>query len=200
MGQPTERALRGYSRRRDAAIGAGTLRLFFAVVPDADARQALAALAHDVARATGGRPPHEANLHLTLAFVGNVPPRRIAQLEAIGASAVAVASPFLLTLEAVGLFRDAGVAWVGPKRVPPGLRRMFDALREGLQASGLPVERRAFHPHVTLARHCPRDLPDLATAPIAWRIGSVALMASETLPEGPRYRDMASWRLFETKA
>jgi RNA 2',3'-cyclic 3'-phosphodiesterase len=187
-------------RERNAVVDSGALRLFFAVVPDAGARRSLAALAHDVARAAGGRPPRDANLHLTLAFVGSVPAGRVVQIEAIGARAAAAVPPFLLTLDGVGLFREAAVAWAGPDRIPPELQLMFDTLRDGLQASRLPFERRAFHPHVTLARHCARPLSGMAMAPVEWWVGAVALIASDTLPEGPRYREIASWRLNETNS
>ena len=175
--------------------GGAPARLFFAVVPDAAARRALAALAREAQSATGGRAPREENLHLTLAFLGNVAPRRIGELEAIGAQAAAVAAPFLLKLESVGAFREAGVAWAGTAAVPESLQRVFDSLRSLLRAAGLPAERRPFHPHVTLARRCVRGPSAVTMAPVAWRVESIVLMASETLPGGPRYRELASWPL-----
>ena len=95
-----------------------SLRLFYAVVPDAGVRDALAELAREVARETGGRAARAENLHLTLAFLGNVPQERIADVAGIGAKAAEAAAPFLLTLGALGVFRDAGVAWAGPQAIP----------------------------------------------------------------------------------
>ena len=132
---------------------------------------------------------------MTLAFLGNVPQERIAELAGIGAKAAEAAAPFLLTLDALGVFRDAGVAWAGPQTTPAGLRRIFDALRAALHDAALPTERRGFNPHVTLARRCHRGMAATAMAPLDWRVDSVALMASETLPEGARYRELASWPL-----
>lgn len=180
---------------RGAEGGGAAARLFFALRPDAPARHSLATLAREAARATGGRAPREENLHLTLAFLGPLPLARQGDLEAIGTQAAAVAAPFLLTLDALGVFREAGVAWAGTHAVPDDLQRLFERLRALLRAAALPTERRAFHPHVTLARRCVRGLPDSAMAPVAWRVESIALMASETLPEGPRYRELASWPL-----
>ena len=176
------------------------VRLFFAVVPDAAARAALAALAREVARETGGRAPREENLHLTLAFLGNQPRERIAELEAIGAAAAAAAAPFPLTLERVGAFREAGVAWAGTEAVPAPMQRVFERLRSLLHAAGLPTERRTFHPHLTLARRCRSGPRAVATAPVAWRVESIVLMASETHPDGPRYRALASWPLAAASA
>jgi len=172
-----------------------TARLFFAVVPDAAARDALAALARDVAQDAGGRASRAETLHLTLAFLGNVPLAQLDALQAIGAHAAAAAAPFVLTLDTLGAFRAAGVAWAGTNAVPAALEQVFAALRALLHAGGLPTERRAFHPHVTLARRCVRPLPQRGMAPVAWPVDAIVLMASDTLPEGPRYRRLASWPL-----
>ncbi|MDH5265059.1 MAG: RNA 2',3'-cyclic phosphodiesterase, partial [Betaproteobacteria bacterium] len=55
-------------------------RLFFALWPDAAARAALADLARATANRYGGRAVPAANLHLTLVFLGEVDPARIAAL------------------------------------------------------------------------------------------------------------------------
>ena len=180
---------------RQASARGPVLRIFFALVPDATVRDSLAALAHDVARETGGRAPRDENVHLTLAFLGNVPRDRLDELTAIGAAVAAAEAPFPLTLDTIGAFRDARVAWAGPAVTPAGLERAFARLRVLLQAAGLPTERRPFNPHVTLARHCVRPPHRGAMDQIAWRVESIALMASETLAAGPRYAVLASWPL-----
>jgi len=48
------------------------VRVFFALWPAATARDALAGLAHDVAARVQGRAPPDENLHMTLAFVGDI--------------------------------------------------------------------------------------------------------------------------------
>ena len=172
----------------------GALRLFFALLPDAAARRTLATLAGDVARETGGRATPAENLHLTLAFLGSVPRSRIADVEAAGARAAAMAVPIALALDRVGWFRKAGVAWIGPAAVAPSLAQLAAALRETLRDEGLPVEERAFHPHLTLARHAARA-PVGGAAPACWQAEAMVLMASDTLPSGAAYRVLASWPL-----
>ena len=51
---------------------AQTLRVFFALVPDAATQALLDVLARDVAACAGGRAIVGANIHLTLAFVGAI--------------------------------------------------------------------------------------------------------------------------------
>ena len=168
------------------------LRVFFALWPDADARDRLAAAAKDVAARTKGRAPPAANLHVTLAFIGDVAPERIGALCAIGASVAASATPFVLTLDCAGTFRGTGIAWAGASSLPPSLVELARSLAAGLVAQGFPVEQRAFTPHVTLARRC--KTPSLASlgAPIGWTVTRLALDASESARDGPRYRELAS--------
>jgi RNA 2',3'-cyclic 3'-phosphodiesterase len=187
-------ALRGKPAPDDPA---GLLRLFFALLPDPAARQALAALAREIARETGGRATPAENLHLTLAFLGSVPRSRVAEAEAVGARVAATAEPFALALDRVGWFRKAGVAWAGPTEDVPALGQVAGALRDALHAAGFTLEERAFHPHLTLARRAARAPAEAvaAVAPAAWHADAMVLMASETLPSGAAYRVLASWRL-----
>jgi 2'-5' RNA ligase len=175
--------------------GNDTSRVFFAVWPDADACASLASLARDCAAQAGGRAAVSSNLHLTLAFVGEVQTIRVATLQAIGRAASAAAAPFTLTLDRVGAFRDAGIAWVGASTLPPQLERVVRALNGELSSGGFPTERRAFQPHVTLARRCRKAASVELAAPIAWRVESVALNVSESLRGGVRYRVLAEWPL-----
>jgi 2'-5' RNA ligase len=174
---------------------ADTSRVFFAVWPDASVRATLASLARDCAAQAGGRPAVSSNLHLTLAFVGEVATSRVATLRAIGLAASSAAAPFTLTLDRVGAFRSAGIVWVGAATLPPELERIVRELNGELSNAGFPTERRAFQPHVTLARRCRKAAnPELA-APIPWRVESVALNVSESLRGGVSYRALAEWPL-----
>ena len=134
---------------------------------------------------------------MTVAFLGDVQQERVANVEAIGALSAAAAQPFVLRLDRIGLFRDAGIGWAAPDEVPAALLRIVETLGEALQAAGLRVERRAFRPHVTLARRCAGPLSEAAMPRIEWRVDALTLMASETLPEGPRYRELKRWKLPE---
>jgi 2'-5' RNA ligase len=178
-----------------APKGATTLRVFFALWPDADARDRLATLAQDVAARTNGRAPPPANLHVTLAFVGEVSAERIEALRAIGASVATGVSPFVLTLDCAGTFRGTGVAWAGTSSLPPPLAQLGRDLTDALAAQGFAIERRAFSPHLTLARRC--KSPGLASlaAPVGWTVTRLALDASEPGSGAPRYRELASWPL-----
>jgi len=179
----------------DADRLAPSLRVFFALWPDANARERLAAAALDVAAQTKGVAPPAANLHVTLAFIGDVAPERIGALCGIGASVAASAAPFVLALDCAGTFRGTGIAWAGASSLPSSLVELALDLAAGLLAEGFPVEQRAFTPHVTLARRA--RTPSLARlpAPIAWKVTRFALDASESGRYGTRYRELAAWPL-----
>ena len=171
------------------------MRAFFAAWPDAGVCAALAAQARDIAAQARGRAPVAANLHLTLAFVGDAPPSRVAALCAIGEVAAAAGSSFHLTLDCGGMFRAAGIAWIGASESPGELQRLVQELGVGLAAQGFALERRAFRPHITLARRCRTPAKITIAAPIDWAVGRIALYASEPASGGPSYRELAGWPL-----
>jgi 2'-5' RNA ligase len=175
-------------------IGAA-LRIFFALWPDAGTRDALSALASDIAARARGRTPAAGNLHLTLAFLGDVAVTRLTVLRAIGAAVASAVPPFALTFDRVGAFGDAGIAWAGTSAPPRELERLTQLLNGALAKEGFPIERRPFHPHVTLARRCRSPAGAGSVAPIAWNVERIVLNASERSPHGLRYRELDAWPL-----
>jgi 2'-5' RNA ligase len=171
------------------------LRVFFALWPDAGARDALSALARDTAAQTGGYAPPTGNLHLTLAFLGDIAATRIAALQAIGPAVASAVAPFTVTLDRVGAFGNGEIAWVDASAPPGELERLVQLLTGALAKDGFPTERRAFHPHVTLARRCRHPTGTGTILSIAWRVERITLNASERAPSGPRYRELGAWPL-----
>jgi RNA 2',3'-cyclic 3'-phosphodiesterase len=170
-------------------------RLFFALWPDEDARRALGALAHDVARVAGGKPAPPEKIHLTLAFLGEIPAERCPEL--IGAAREIRGAPFTLKLDRVGSFRRARVAWAGTSEAPRALVDLQAALAARLASRGFGLEEREFAPHLTLARRIERSLPPASIAPIAMRATALALVASET--GTGRYTTLDTWPLADKK-
>lgn len=150
------------------------LRLFIALWPGAAVRAALA----DSARGWTW-PPRAAlvrapRLHLTLHFLGDVARDRIARLRA----AIALPMrPFDITLARAALW-PGGIAVLEPDAVSAPLAQLHAALAHALRDCGLCVERRAFRPHVTLARRAAGSLPPAHIAPLDWRVDSYVLAAS----------------------
>jgi 2'-5' RNA ligase len=171
----------------------GSARVFFALVPPVPLQRALGELARELARRAHGRPVPADNVHITLAFVGAWPQSGLATLcdagAAIGANALRV------TLDTLGGFRRAGVAWIGCSAAPPALGELATTLAARLAASGVALDARPFHPHLTLARKCRGPYPQEAAGPFAWDVDTLTLMQSDTRAEGARYARLASWPL-----
>lgn len=170
-----------------------TVRTFFALVPDEPVRVALVDLARDVARRSRGRAVTGEHVHLTLAFLGDVPATDVPALRDVGASIPHLGA--VLDFDTLGAWRASGVAWTAPSVTPPALVALHAALGTALADAGVALETRAFRPHVTLARRCVQPLPRTRTPPIRWHVDRLSLVGSELLPQGPVYRDLASWPL-----
>jgi RNA 2',3'-cyclic 3'-phosphodiesterase len=169
------------------------VRAFFALSPDAMVRESLAALGRDVARRSRGRAVSPENAHLTLAFIGDVPKAALPILQGVGDRMPR--KGFVLSFDSLGAWRASGVAWIGPAALPPALLTLHSTLADALVAAGFELETRPFRPHVTLARRCLQPLPRARCAPILWRADQLFLVGSELRPEGPVYRNLASWDL-----
>jgi RNA 2',3'-cyclic 3'-phosphodiesterase len=176
-------------------VASDALRVFFAIWPEAAARDALAQRASEIAAETGGRAPAIENLHLTIAFVGEVAGDRLEALSAAGVAATAHVPAFDLSLDRVGAFRGSGIAWAGASSVPAELAQLVGQLNSALTAQGFPTDPRPFQAHVTLARRCRRRFAEKPATPIAWMVAKLTLNASELAPGGPRYRELAAWPL-----
>jgi 2'-5' RNA ligase len=175
------------------AMPAAALRVFFAVWPEPSLRASLAALAAEVAREARGRPTVPENIHLTLAFLGGQPVSRMAPLCALAARVGG--QRFSMTLDEIGCFRQAGIAWLGASAAQLELIALQGRLAGELRARGFPIDERPYAPHLTLARRVEVGIRRSLAAPIVWKVTSFALVASETTASGPSYRSLAEWPL-----
>lgn len=169
------------------------LRLFFALWPDPATRDALAATAGRLRRTCGGKAPPAANLHLTLAFLGDVPEVRVPELADLAATLVA--EPFVLELDRIGYWRQQRLVWAGPQSCPDVLAALAAALGAGLRARGFRSERRSFQPHVTLLRDARRAPAQAGCGPLAWRPTQFVLACTQPAGRGVRYRIAGNWPL-----
>ena len=178
-----------------------TRRLFFALWPDEAMRQAMAQAVRKAARASGGRPVPAANLHITLAFLGSVPERRLPELaEVARAAAEAFTSAFAhaadassrgrpleLAFDRVEYWRAAHLLCALPSEAPAPVMALARKLQDVLVASGFAPDLKPFRPHVTLARKVVRPGAEGEMHPVIWRFTELSLVESRTLPEGALY-------------
>lgn len=170
------------------------IRVFFALWPDEQALAAVRKIAQQVAHERGGRASRDENIHVTVAFIGEVASVRLFALREAGRDAARASRAFELTLDRVGGAAH-GIAWLAPNAVPAELHGLRDALVDRLDQAGVPTERRAFRPHVTIARNCPRLVRRAERPPVTWPVTRLSLVASTLGPGGSRYAELDAWPL-----
>jgi RNA 2',3'-cyclic 3'-phosphodiesterase len=154
------------------------MRLFVAVDPPAYVRGHLTARLHDLplhdpapqdVRLHDPAPHHVRQLrwtapeqwHVTLAFLADVPDSKVNGLSAALSTAATALAGFTASLAGAGAFprpARATTLWCG---IDPGsteLAALAAAVATAVQAAGLSLDDRPFHPHLTLARCQPTDL------------------------------------------
>lgn len=174
-------------------------RLFFALWPDEAMRQAMERATRKAARASGGRPVPAASLHVTLAFLGSVPERRLPQLAAIAREAAGQpgggAAHIELRFEHLDYWRAAHLLCALPAEPSVATLSLARRLRDALAAGGFSPDLKPFRPHVTVARKVSRPGRLEKMLPVAWSFAELALVASQTLPECALYSVIESYPL-----
>jgi 2'-5' RNA ligase len=160
-------------------------RLFFAIWPPLEIATLLNAWSRTAQVECGGRVTLPANIHLTLAFLGDVSPGRAKRLAECGRRAGGVAHS--LALEQARYWKHNRVVWAGPSVIPPALGSLAQALTRELIAADFPTEVREFNAHVTLIRQArlPRILPGLPT--IIWPVSEMVLVRTQLSSTGSSY-------------
>lgn len=175
------------------------MRMFAAVVPPDHAVDDLDAFLEVRRSAAGFRWAAAEQLHLTLAFMADVPDRSLDDLVERLARAAARRTPVTTRIAGGGAFpnaRRARVLWAGLELDESG-RTELDRLATGARAAaakaGAEVDGQRFKPHVTVARlGRPEEvsnwvrLLDAYGGP-TWTVDRLTLVASH-LGEGPRRR------------
>jgi RNA 2',3'-cyclic 3'-phosphodiesterase len=186
------------------------MRLFIAIELDNAARAAIASLQTRLKAALGDersalkwiRPEH---MHLTLAFLGELEdgPAR-SMVEAMGRPVPA--DRFAIVFGGLGMFPSAGaprVLWLG---VAAGASEVAVVQREvaaRVTRRGITLERRPFHPHLTLARwRTSRPSDRRQVVPADWadevariEVHQVSLIHSRLSRDGPTYASLAEGSL-----
>ncbi len=171
-------------------------RLFFALWPDPDLNSRLVEVTRDARRElgkAGARVVDTANVHITLAFLGNVPDEQY-QCVANFAGRVEARS-FDMLLDRWGFFRRAQVFYLTPAAIPGELERLVGRLWDVAESCGLKPDSRPYQPHLTLARKVTARLDLPAPEGVLWTPTDFVLVSSETRSSGAVYRVLKRWPL-----
>lgn len=166
------------------------MRLFIAIQPDSEVRNALRGVQNELRRrGVEGNYTKVENLHLTLAFIGEYPDPD-AVLDAMEQVRF---KGFSLHLSELGAFGD--VWWTGMEGGDE-LDALVRRLRRALAEKGIPFDRKAFRAHVTLIRKPSyRSDPRLETMVVPqteMAVERISLMLSTRGKNGMIYTELGS--------
>jgi RNA 2',3'-cyclic 3'-phosphodiesterase len=167
------------------------VRCFVASWPDTDVRTRLDEIAHDVRQRLGtGRRVPAANLHMTLAFIGELESTRAIEVAAdLAASDFAA---FDWQVDHVGHFARARVVWAGGP-LTDALVAVAAGVRARLDRLGIAYDPKPFVPHVTLLRDANggRAADGPLARPVTWPVSRPVLLSTGFVGGRPGYRPVA---------
>lgn len=168
-------------------------RFFFALWLPPEVARRLHTVAGGLVGRCGGRLMREDALHVTLAFMGEVPERRLAELQELAASIKLPKVP--VHLDRLGFWNHNHVLWAGAKTPATVLADLAAELQAVLLKAGFLSEVRPFVSHVTMLRKLlhPGTLPELA--PVKWTAQEFVLAKSWRSDRGSAYETIARWPL-----
>jgi len=149
-------------------------------------------------------------IHLTLKFLGDTPAEQVDAVKAALARAAAEVESFHLTAAGLGCFpnaRQPRVVWIGLEEPSGALAQLQRAVEAQIAPLGFPTERRAFSPHLTLARVQPyasrsdvRLIGEAVAASMVATLAEMQAMAvsyikSDLRPSGAVYTTLFEARL-----
>jgi 2'-5' RNA ligase len=168
-------------------------RVFFAVWPDSATASSLDQLGRLAHAQCAGRRMRRDTLHMTLAFIGEVPEARIEVLRQTAARLRE--APFSLQIDRLDCWRHNRIVWAGCRQTPPPLSRLAGQLAA---ESGV-AEAREFAAHVTLLREAQcQPLPGFA--PIVWPVSEFVLVESKLSNKGAHYDIIDRWPLLTSQS
>jgi RNA 2',3'-cyclic 3'-phosphodiesterase len=174
-------------------------RVFIAVDISDEARRKITAYIENIKRLmpqTKIKWERSDKLHLTLKFLGDVDAERLPALENAVRTVASLHSPFNISVEGTGVFpglKDPRILWIGIKG--DQLTEIAGELDAACEPLGFEGEKRAFHPHLTIARV--RDSRQSSEAvdahlqngfgPISFPVTQIAVYESQLLRTGSVY-------------
>ena len=162
------------------------MRLFIAISLSPEIRGALRKVQDEMFdRGVRGNFTPEANMHLTLAFIGDYPdPEPV-----LDALAEVEFTPFSLSLDGIGSFGD--LWWAGVKESAP-LEAVVRRVRRALAAHDIPFDKKRFSPHITLIRKAKNRMPGVLLRSAGMTVDTVSLMRSDRGRNGMIYTELGT--------
>jgi 2'-5' RNA ligase len=180
------------------------MRVFIAIDLPNEIRKALSDVQRELRRVTNTcRWVAPEAIHITLRFIGEVPEKRVDEIH--DALTGFTWKPFNILVRGVGFFpgtRSPRVFWAGMEA--PTMKELTERLDTRIEQLGFEREKRAFRPHITLARAKNSRIDSAlvsATAPYedhefgSFTVDRVFLFRSTLKPSGAVYEKLKEYPL-----
>lgn len=139
------------------------------------------------------------SVHLTLKFLGNIPPTNVVDVSKAVSSATREFSNFQLTTGEKGAFpslKRPRIFWLGlAEENDQTLIPLRNRIEDELAQIGFEKEKRKFHPHLTVGRvHSPKNIDEMTQKfmdypfpEIRFNVDEILIMKSQLTPRGAIY-------------
>lgn len=160
------------------------MRLFIAINFDRATIRSIRIVQSRLKQLGNGNFSKAENLHLTLAFLGEIEASRLQDIQQ-AMNEIECAS-MCLTFDHIGCFRrdDGDIWWIGLEE-NPALAMLQSRLSSNLRACEFSLENRKFSPHITLSRRTKLfkepDRESIMGTPFSTQVSAISLMQSERI-------------------
>jgi len=130
-----------------------SLRVFVGLDLPGELKEAIAKVKVELEPYIDGRWLTPQNLHLTLKFIGQVSPEVVEKISEQLDKVKTAFKPFLVQTTGFGFFphfKKPRIFWLGLSNQQ--LTELAATIEDNLEKIGIPKEKRAFQPHITLVR------------------------------------------------
>lgn len=155
------------------------MRTFIAINFDEATVDSMVSVQDKLASCGRGNFTRRENLHLTLAFLGEISIDDVAVVKR-AMNSIDV-TDMELTFSRVGCFRgESELWWIGIDN-NPALIQLQRSLVAAIDRAGISSDKKKFKPHITLARQMNIGKRDIHFKPFTARVDSISLMLSERI-------------------
>lgn len=163
-------------------------RYFFALDIPNNSKQALAAIQQRITPQLP-KPSTLENLHLTLAFLGDIIPEQKSALvdyAALLPQKVSTNTTYNLTADHIGVFEQAKVMYIGLAEQPDWLNTLAALFEAKAKQLGIAIVERPYHAHITISRKV-KSIPVPMSFKESIQISSFSLYQAISTPDGVKY-------------
>lgn len=192
----TESLASADAKRSAPVTNTDTIRVFFALWPQAAIQRQLYGVAKAFQAKCGARVMRADTLHMTLQFIGNIKRSQLPKLIK-AADKVSATSPFRLELNTLSFWKHNHIGYATSTISEPLLETLAAILQHALANESFiadsALNSTRFSPHVTLLRHVEHILAPHNFMPITWQVNSLVLVESLTVSRKTQYRILQEW-------